>query len=99
MARTLKQLQESIQNLIDQQGEDAPVAAFIFTQEDVFEMGEDNNPVHFPVEMCERVLDAVEGDYDYLYKEIFDCIETELQECAYSDLIENIRRERGLIEN
>ena len=77
MARTLQQLKESVDRLIQQQGEDAPVAAYIFTNEDVFMMDEDGN--HDPVsrEIAEKVLDNVDA-YDYPYEVIFDCIEQEL---------------------
>ena len=77
MARTLQQLKESVDRLIQQQGEDAPVAAYIFTNEDVFMMDEDGN--HDPVsrEIAKKVLDNVDA-YDYPYEVIFDCIEQEL---------------------
>lgn len=81
MARTLQQLKESVERLIEQQGPDAPVAAFLFTNEDVFTMDEECNPQYVPIETAEKVLDAVESDYDYLYEEIFNCIEEQLREC------------------
>lgn len=79
MARTLKQLKESVERLIKQQGEDAPVAAFIFTNEDVFVMDDDGNPDPVRREIAETVLDNVE-DYDYIISEVFDIIEKELRE-------------------
>jgi hypothetical protein len=79
MYRTLKQLQDSISNLIEQQGEDAPVAAWIFTNEDVFVMDDDCNQVKQPREIAEQVLSNLD-DYDYLYTEIFDCIDNELRQ-------------------
>lgn len=79
MARTLSQLKERIENLIEQQGADAPVAAFIFTNEDVFVMN-DGEPVSQSREIAEKVLNSVEDDYDYLYEEIFNCIDRELNE-------------------
>jgi hypothetical protein len=79
MYRTLKQLQDSVQRLIEQQGEDAPVAAFIFTKEDVFVMDDDCNQVKQPREIAENVLSNLE-DYDYLYTEISECIDNELRE-------------------
>ena len=79
MARTLQQLKESVERLIEQQGEDAPVAAFIFTNDDVFVMDEDGNPDHVHREIAETVLNQVE-EYDYLYTEIFNCIEEELKQ-------------------
>ena len=82
MARTLQQLKESVDRLIQQQGPDAPVAAFLFTNEDVFTMDEECNEQYVPIETAEKVLDAVESDYDYLYEEIFNCIEEQLRECG-----------------
>ena len=80
MARTLQQLKESVDRLIEQQGADAPVAAFIFTGEDVFLMDDNGDQVTQPREIAEKVLNNVEDDYDYLYSEIFDCIDNELRE-------------------
>ena len=79
MARTLQQLKESVDRLIQQQGEDAPVAAFIFTGEDVFVMDDNCDQVIQPREIAEKVLNNLD-EYDYLYTEIFDCIDNELRE-------------------
>ena len=80
MARTLQQLKENVERLIQKPGEDAPVAAFIFTNEDVYEMSEDGDQQYFSVDVAHQVLDHIEGDYDYLYEEIFNCIDNELKE-------------------
>lgn len=79
MARTLQQLKESVERLIEQQGNDAPVAAFIFTNEDVFVMDEDGNPDPVQREIAETVLDNVE-DYDHIFTEIFNTIEQEIRD-------------------
>jgi hypothetical protein len=79
MARTLQQLKESVDRLIEQQGADAPVAAFIFTGEDVFVMDDNCDQVTQPREIAEKVLNNLD-EYDYLYTEIFDCIDNELRE-------------------
>ena len=79
MARTLLQLKETVDRLIKQEGNDAPVAAFIFTNEDVYVMDEDGNPDPVQREIAETVLDQVE-EYDHIYTEIFDAIEAELKE-------------------
>ena len=79
MARTLLQLKETVDRLIEQQGNDAPVAAFIFINEDVYVMDEDGNPDPVQREIAETVLDQVE-EYDHIYTEIFDAIEAELKE-------------------
>jgi membrane-anchored protein YejM (alkaline phosphatase superfamily) len=79
MTRTLQQLKESVERLIEEQGNDAPVAAFIFTNEDVFVMDEDNNPDPVQREIAETVLHNVE-EYDHIFTEIFNTIEQELKE-------------------
>jgi hypothetical protein len=56
MARTLQQLKESVEHLIDDQGENAPVAYWIYTNDDVFVMDEDNNPDPVSREIAETVL-------------------------------------------
>ena len=80
MARTLQQLKESVERMIAEQGADAPVAAFIFTNEDVFVTDSDGNPDPVIREIAEQVLTNLQDDYDYLYDEIFSCIDNELRE-------------------
>jgi hypothetical protein len=70
MTRTLQQLKESVERLIEQQGKYATVAAWI---EDVFEMDEENNPTPYPIEIAEEVLYDVE-DLDYIHSQILECI-------------------------
>jgi hypothetical protein len=79
MARTLQQLQESITRLIDQQGPDAPCAAFIFTMEDVFLCDEDTlEETPLPVDVCADVLNEVE-DSDYICEQVFEMIDDEIR--------------------
>lgn len=75
---TLAHLLARVQRLIEQQGEDAPAAAFIFTNEDVFVWSEDGGD-QLPVErkVAAEILNEVE-DTDYIYTQIFDLIEEEL---------------------
>ena len=82
MARTLQQLKETVERLIEQQGNDAPVAYWIYTNEDVFVMDEEGN--HDPVsrEIAESVLNEVE-EYDHIYTEIADTIEAELKQIQW----------------
>jgi hypothetical protein len=79
MARTLQQLKESVECLIEQQGEDAPVAAFIFTQEDVFNLDEDGNPEHIHIDNAGVVLNELEEN-DWIYEQIFDAIANEMKD-------------------
>lgn len=74
MARTLQQLKESVERLIEQQGKDAPCAAFIFTNEDVFDLDEEFNPQYYTIEQSELILNEVD-ELDYIYETIFECID------------------------
>ena len=49
MNYTLKELQTRVNNLIEQQGEDAHCAAWIYTKEDCF-MHDDNDEPVYPIE-------------------------------------------------
>ena len=79
MARTLQQLKESVEKLITQQGEDAPVAAFIFTNNDVFVVDDDCNQDTVVRDIAETVLNEIEGN-DWIYEQIFNLIEDELKQ-------------------
>ena len=85
MSHTLLQLKESVERLIEQQGNDAPVAAFIFTNDDVYVMDEDGNPDPVQREIAETVLHNVE-EYDYIYTEIFNTIEQEIRDIQWNEL-------------
>ena len=76
---TLKQLKERVNSLIEQQGEDAPVAWWIYTNEDVFTIDDEGNEQYKPIEVCEKVLSGLQ-DYDYIHTVIVDAIEDELKE-------------------
>ena len=80
MARTLQQLKESVERLIKEQGADAPVAAFIYTKNDVVEF--DDNGNEKPIlneDDVDEVLNEIEEN-DWIYEQIFDCIEDEIKE-------------------
>jgi len=83
MTRTLKQLQDSVQRLIEQQGENAPVAAWIFTNEDVSSVDDDNLKIQ-PLDVAEKVLGNLD-DYGYIYEVIFDSIENELRKLGIQE--------------
>jgi len=75
MYRTLSELRDSINQMIESQGEDAGCAAFVFTQEDVFEFeGETNEEVRFSKQLTEDVLCDV-GGCDYIYEQVGEVIE------------------------
>jgi hypothetical protein len=77
MTRTLAELRQAIDRMIQQQGENAPVAAWIYTKEDVMDYPDQD--VTVTEEVANRVIESLD-DYDYIYTEIFDCIDQELRE-------------------
>ena len=83
MARTLQQLKESVETLIELQGKDAPCAAFIFTNEDVFDLDEECNPHYYTIEQSELILNEVD-ELDYIYELVFECIDDEKVKLKYN---------------
>jgi hypothetical protein len=73
MNRTLSQLKETVDRLIEQQGENASCAAFIFTKEDVFVMNDIGEQVYFDEEITNKVLNDLD-ETDYVLEKAFDCI-------------------------
>jgi hypothetical protein len=85
MYRTLSELRNSIDNLIQQQGENAACAAFVFTKEDVFFYPKDENgfenldeQVHLNAEDTDDVLLEL-GGCDYIYEQVNEIIEDEVK--------------------
>jgi hypothetical protein len=76
---SLKALKARVENLIEQQGEDAPCAGWIYTSEDVIKYDDEGDEVRQPKEVCEDVLVNLQ-DYDFIYQAIVDAIDTELGE-------------------
>jgi len=81
MYRTLSELRTSINNLIEQQGEDAPVAAFVFTKNDViyYADGDDgfpdlNEEKFLNDDDTDEVLVEL-GGCDYIYEQVNEIIE------------------------
>jgi hypothetical protein len=83
MNYTLKQLQERVNQLIKNQGEDAHCAAWIYTKEDIHlkdENGEfDYDNTVEDVELIERIFDDV-GNIDYIYTVIQECVDEVTEE-------------------
>ena len=77
---SLKAFKARVESLIEEQGEDAPCAGWIYTSEDVVTYDENGDEVYQPKEVCENVLINLQ-DYDYIYQSIVDAIDTELSEC------------------
>jgi len=75
MYRTLSELRDSINQMIERQGENAGCAAFVFTQDDVFEIvGENCDEVRFSKELTEDVLCDVGGS-SYIYEQVGEMID------------------------
>tara|TARA_B100000902_G_scaffold177046_1_gene170638 strand:- start:116 stop:397 length:282 start_codon:yes stop_codon:yes gene_type:complete len=78
MNYTLKQLQDRVSRMIEEQGENAECAAWIYTKNDCHLKDEDGNidyqnNVEDP-EVLERIFDDV-GNIDYIYQVIQDCVD------------------------
>ena len=78
MNYTLKQLQDRVNSMIKEQGEDAECAAWIYTKHDCHLKDEDgeidyDNNVEDP-ELVRRIFDDV-GNNDYIYQVIQECVD------------------------
>ena len=99
MNYTLKQLQERVNKLIEQQGEDAYCGAWIYTKEDChlkdengeFEVYEDGGQTVEDPELIERIFNDV-GNIDYIYTVIQECVDeaTEEQYMAYQQELQEV---------
>jgi len=83
MNYTLKQLQDRVNSMIKEQGEDAECAAWIYTKNDCHLKDEDGNTdydnnVEDP-ELVRRIFDDV-GDNDYIYQVIQECVDEVTEE-------------------
>ena len=77
MNYTLKQLKDRVDSMIKEQGENAPVAYWIFSANDVLTMNDDGDEVYYSEEITGKVLTEVhEGDY--IFEQIAECIEDEI---------------------
>ena len=75
MYRTLSELRDSIDKMIEMEGENAPCAAFVFTCHDVFEYNEeDNQDQYFSTVFTQDVLCDVGGS-SYIYEQVGEMID------------------------
>ena len=93
MNYTLQQLKDRVNTLIEQQGETAYCAAWIYTKEDCF-MTKDDGDQEYPCdehpELAERIFNDI-GNNDYIYQVIQESVDeaTEEQYMAYQqELVE-----------
>lgn len=82
---TLKSLQQRVNDLIEQQGPDAPAAYWIYTNEDIFTIDDDGEEQYQPLDVCEDVLSDIQ-DVDYIHTVIVDAIEDSLRDYTKWDL-------------
>ena len=83
MNYTLKQLRDRVDQLIQNQGEDADCAAWIYTKEDCHLKDQDgefdyDNDVEDPAVIA-RIFDDV-GNIDYIYQVIQECVDEVTEE-------------------
>lgn len=75
MYRTLSELLNSVNQMIEEHGEDAPCAAFVFTKNDVFEYDvENDDDRYFPDVFTQDVLCDVGGS-SYIYEQVGEMID------------------------
>ena len=82
MNYTLWHLQQRVNKLIEQQGEDAHCAACIYTAEDCVmydENEEPQYPAHENQELSERIFNDV-GNIDHIYTVIQECVDEVTEE-------------------
>ena len=76
---SLKALQARVNRLIEEQGEDAPCAGWIYTSEDVCSFDDNGDEVYYDDERTADVLINLQ-DYDHIHTAIVDSIEEELRQ-------------------
>ena len=83
MNYTLQQLKDRVETLIEQQGETAYCAAWIYTKEDCYLKDEDGHTDYDNVvedaEVVERIFNDV-GNIDYIYHVIQECVDEVTEE-------------------
>jgi transcriptional/translational regulatory protein YebC/TACO1 len=94
MYRTLAELRNSINEMIETQGENAGCAAFVFTKEDVFEFNEETNQDdYFSTLFTQDVLCDVAGS-SYIYEEVGGMIDDAIRfrkgMSIYSEDVEDV---------
>ena len=89
MNYTLKQLQDRVNRLVEQQGEDAHCAAWIYTKEDIHTKDSDGEIDYDTqvddIELIEEIFDDV-GNIDYIYSVIQECVDEVYEEKCKDNL-------------
>lgn len=79
MYRTLSELRDTINQLIESEGENAACAAFLFTQHDVFEYNEETNQEDYFSSLFTQDVLADVGGSDYIYEQIGEVIDDSIR--------------------
>ena len=78
MYRTLSELKSLVDCLIEQQGENATCASFVYTKEDVFYFDDiQDDEIYLSLDDTNQVLEEV-GNTDYIYQQISELIDDEV---------------------
>lgn len=83
MNYTLSQLRDRVNQLIENQGEDAHCAAWIYTKEDCHLKDENGEFDYDHVVETPRVLESIfdeVGNIDYIYQVIQECVDEVVEE-------------------
>ena len=75
MFRTLSELRDTINLMIEDQGEDAVCAAFVFTKHDVFEYDEETNQENCLPHLITQDVLADVGGSSYIYEQVGEMID------------------------
>lgn len=75
MFRTLSELRDTLNKMIESQGENAPCAAFVFTRHDVFEYNEETNQEDYFSSLFTQDVLADVGGSSYIYEQVSEMID------------------------
>jgi hypothetical protein len=75
MYRTLSELRDTLNQMIESQGENAPCAAFVFTGHDVFEFNEETNQDDYFSSLFTQDVLADVGESSYIYEQVGEMID------------------------
>jgi hypothetical protein len=80
MYRTLQQLQDAVQQLIEDKGPNSSCAAFLFTSNDVFYLDNDDDggEIYLNESDADHVLRMI-GKCDYIYEQVGEFIDDEVR--------------------
>ena len=75
---SLKELKSRLERLIEDKGEDATVAYWIYTADDVLTYDDEGDEKYFSDEVSSEILVNL-ADYDHIHQAIVDAIDEEIK--------------------